>query len=147
AEFFAHDVDPRRMKDLSVRAERAGVSVTQLTLDEIEQDQHQFDTVLIDAPCSGSGSWRRDPQGKWALTPDRLGEIVDLQQEILDLACMLVKPHGHLVYATCSLLDRENERQVKEFLARNTHFSTIDEQQFTPVSDSDGFYCAVLRKD
>ncbi len=145
-EFFAHDIDPRRMKDLPDRAKRAGVQVSQLTPGEIEQGHHRFDTVLVDAPCSGSGSWRRDPHGKWLLTPDKLDEIRNLQSEILDRASKLVKRHGYLVYATCSLLDCENELCVKEFLARNAYFSTIIEQHFTPLSESDGFYCSVLRR-
>ncbi len=145
-EFFAYDVDPCRMKDLPVRAARAGVCIQQLSLDEIKQGQ-RFDTVLVDAPCSGSGSWRRDPQGKWLLTPGKLGRVLNLQREIIDRAAKLVKPQGHLVYATCSLLDLENELQVKEFLTRNPDFSITVEQHFTPLSDSDGFYCSVLRRD
>ncbi|GFE48277.1 SAM-dependent methyltransferase [Roseobacter cerasinus] len=145
--FFAHDVDPRRMKDLPDRARRAGVRVRQVTLEDIEQGQRRFDTVLIDAPCSGSGSWRRDPQGKWLLTPDKLGHILNLQKEILDRAIKLVKRRGHLVYATCSLLDRENDVQIKEFLTRTPDVSIIVERRFTPVSESDGFYCSVLRRD
>lgn len=144
--FFAHDVDPNRMKDLPVRAARAGVNITRVSLDEIKENQ-RFDTVLVDAPCSGSGSWRRDPQGKWLLTQDKLDQLLSLQMEVLDRAAQLVKPQGHLVYATCSLLDRENELQVEEFLTKNPEFSNSSEQHFTPLSDSDGFYCAVFRRD
>lgn len=145
-EFFAHDADPRRMKDLPVRASRAGAGVEQVFSEDLMQGP-QFDTVLVDAPCSGSGSWRRDPQGKWLLTPDKLGRVVALQKEILDQAAKLVKPKGHLVYATCSLLDRENDLQVKEFLTRSTAFSVTVERHFTPLAGGDGFYCAVLRRE
>ncbi|WP_298918277.1 RsmB/NOP family class I SAM-dependent RNA methyltransferase [uncultured Roseobacter sp.] len=145
-DFLAHDVDPRRMKDLPVRASRAGVSVKQVSLKDAQQGP-QFDTVLVDAPCSGSGSWRRDPQGKWLLTPEKLGHVVDLQKEILDQAAKLVQPQGHLVYATCSLLECENAFQIKEFLSRSTTFSVTVERHFTPLSGGDGFYCAVLRRD
>ncbi len=145
--FFAHDIDKRRMRDLPDRAKRAGMRVDQLTLAEIDQRQQQFDTVLVDAPCSGSGSWRRDPQGKWLLTPQKLEETLDLQKNILDRAARLVKRQGHLVYATCSLLACENQRQIKEFMVRNADFIVANERQFTPVTDSDGFYCSVLLRD
>lgn len=144
--FFAHDADPRRMKDLPARAARAGARIMQVPFKDVEQGP-QFDTVLVDAPCSGSGSWRRDPQGKWLLTPDKLDRVVTLQKEILDQAAKSVKPQGHLVYATCSLLDRENDLQVKEFLSRSTAFSVTVERHFTPLAGGDGFYCAVLRRD
>ncbi|WP_300019108.1 RsmB/NOP family class I SAM-dependent RNA methyltransferase [uncultured Roseobacter sp.] len=143
--FFAHDVDPRRMRDLPVRASRAEAYITQVSFEEAKQGP-QFDTVLVDAPCSGSGSWRRDPQGKWLLTKDKLDRVVDLQREILDQAAGLVRPQGHLVYATCSLLECENELQVKEFLNRNTAFSVTVERHFTPLAGGDGFYCSVLRR-
>ncbi|MDX8348803.1 RsmB/NOP family class I SAM-dependent RNA methyltransferase [Cognatiyoonia sp. IB215446] len=145
--FFAHDIEKHRMKDLPKRAKRADVRVSRITLEEIDDVQQRFDTVLVDAPCSGSGSWRRDPQGKWLLTPDKLDRILTSQKEILDRAAQLVKPGGHLVYSTCSLLDCENELQMKEFLTRSVDFSTIVEQHFSPLSESDGFYCSVLRKD
>lgn len=141
--FFAHDIAPRRMKDLPVRAARAGAHITQVSSADLAQGQ-EFDTVLVDAPCSGSGSWRRDPQGKWLLTSDKLAEVLDVQRDILDQTAGFVNPQGHLVYATCSLLDRENEHQVQAFLTRNTGFSIIAEQHFTPLSGSDGFYCCVL---
>ncbi|MEJ8560419.1 hypothetical protein QTO30_03660 [Yoonia sp. GPGPB17] len=134
------------MKDLPVRAARAGARIKRVSPKDIEQGRW-FDTVLVDAPCSGSGSWRRDPQGKWLLTPEKLDHVQSLQRDILDRAAKLVKRQGHLVYATCSLLDCENERQVQDFLTRNPDFSIGLERQFTPLSGSDGFYCCVLRRD
>jgi 16S rRNA (cytosine967-C5)-methyltransferase len=143
--FYAHDVDPRRMKDLPPRAARAGVSVKQVAIEDLAQDS-RFDTVLVDAPCSGSGSWRRDPQGKWLLTEDKLDEVIHLQSAILDQVSPMVKPRGHLVYATCSLFSRENERQINTFLDRDQTFSLSSEHHFTPLEGGDGFFCAVLRK-
>ncbi|MEP5761121.1 MAG: RsmB/NOP family class I SAM-dependent RNA methyltransferase [Litoreibacter sp.] len=145
-DFYAHDVDPRRMKDLPSRASRAGASVKQVSIEDLTQGS-LFDTVLVDAPCSGSGSWRRDPQGKWLLNQENLEQVIQLQQEILDQVSTLVGPKGHLVYATCSLFDRENKHQVKSFLERNTAFSCLSEHHFTPLQGGDGFYCAVLRKN
>ncbi len=143
--YFAHDANPHRMKDLPVRAARAGVHVSHLSSKDLEEGQ-RFDTVLVDAPCSGSGSWRRDPQGKWLLTPDLLDNVLSLQGEILDQAARLVKPDGHLVYATCSLLDCENDVQAKDFLLRNSDFAKVQEEHFTPLTNGDGFYCAVFCK-
>lgn len=145
-DFFAHDINPRRMKDLPIRAARAGVCIKQVSSATLNPGS-QFDTVLVDAPCSGSGSWRRDPQGKWLLTPDKLGRVLNLQREILNRAAKLVRPRGHIVYATCSLLDCENEHQVEGFLAENSDFSITVVQHFTPLSGGDGFYCSVLRRN
>lgn len=143
--FFAHDVDQGRMKDLPARANRAGAIVTLLSLSELKQ-RPPFDTVLVDAPCSGSGSWRRDPQGKWLLTREKLRQLLDAQREILDQSATFARPQGHLVYATCSLLDCENGRQIEEFLSRHSEFSLVVEKSFTPLDGGDGFYCAVLRR-
>jgi len=145
-DFYAHDVDARRMKDLQPRAARAGTFVRQMTVEDLSQGL-QFDTVLVDAPCSGSGSWRRDPQGKWLLTKERLDHVTQLQSEILAQVSSMIKPKGHLVYATCSLFSRENELQINRFLDRNKTFTFSSERHFTPLEGGDGFYCAVLRKN
>lgn len=144
-DFYAHDADARRMKDLQPRAARAGVSVKQVTIEDLTQGS-QFDTVLVDAPCSGSGSWRRDPQGKWLLTEQKLNQVIQLQSEILSQVSPMVMPNGYLVYATCSLFSQENQLQTKRFLGRDKTFSFSSERQFTPLEGGDGFYCAVLRK-
>lgn len=144
-QFVAHDVHVHRMKDLPARAARAGVHVAQATLTELAQEP-PFDTVLVDAPCSGSGSWRRDPQGKWLLTRDSLNDTIAVQKDILDQVFDLVAIGGHLVYATCSLLKSENEDQVNAFLARHSTASLCHDHRFTPLDGGDGFYCAVLRR-
>ena len=145
-DFYAHDAEPRRMKDLTPRASRAGVSVKQVSIEDLNPGT-QFDTVLVDAPCSGSGSWRRDPQGKWLLTQEKLDQVTQLQEKILNQVSTLVGPKGHLVYATCSLFERENKLQVEKFLDRNKAFSLLSEHHFTPLEGGDGFYCAVLCKN
>ncbi len=144
--FYAHDADPGRLKDLPKRASRAGVAVSLVSLPELGK-QPSFDSVLIDVPCSGTGSWRRDPQGKWLLTPDKLRQTLNTQKEILSQATRFVKPLGHLIYATCSLLECENGQQISEFVKPNSNFSLVSERRFTPLDGGDGFYCAVLRKD
>lgn len=140
---FAHDANPRRMADLPDRAKRAGAKVT---LTDRPEATAPYDLVLVDAPCSGSGSWRRDPEGKWKITPQSLDSIVDLQKAILDRAALMVRPQGWLAYATCSLLDRENRLQVRALLARDSSWVLTRELRLTPAQGGDGFYLALLQR-
>ena len=84
-----------------------------------------FDRVLVDAPCTGTGTWRRNPDGRWTLSPKDLEELVPKQAAILDAASRLVRPGGGLVYATCSVLPAENERQIEAFLDRHPEFEAV----------------------
>lgn len=142
-ELWAHDAAPGRMADLPVRAARAGAAITPTDSPEAPAP---FDGVLVDAPCSGSGSWRRDPAGKWALTPERLAELVTLQRAILGRAAALVAARGWLAYATCSLLREENEGQVAAFLAANPSWHEAGRLRLSPLKGGDGFFLAVLRR-
>lgn len=141
---WAHDASPRRMADLPVRAARAGAAIDLLGPDALHQTG-PFAAVLCDVPCSGSGTWRRDPEAKWRLTPARLADLVALQAEILDTASALVAPGGQLVYMTCSLFHAENEAQIAAFCARHPDWRREIEGVETPLTASDGFYHAVLR--
>jgi len=139
--FFAHDAAPQRMRDLPVRAARAGVDVGLLT-----QPEGEFDLVLCDAPCSGSGTWRRTPEAKWALTPERLEELTRLQLRILSEAAPLVAPAGRLVYATCSVLKEENQDVIARFASENPEW-TVREMQHWPISETgDGFFLSQLER-
>lgn len=140
---FAHDAAPRRMQDLPARAARAGAAVT--ILENLDLSE-RYDVILADAPCSGSGSWRRDPQGKWALTPGRLAELVGVQAGILDRMAPLVAPGGVLAYATCSLLRDENESQAEAFLARNPGWLLQKQRRFFPSDGADGFFLAIFAR-
>lgn len=140
---WAHDADPHRMRDLPARAERAGV---QITLTETPEKTAPYDLILTDVPCSGSGSWRRDPEGKWRLTETRLAEVLDLQARILDRAAAMVRSGGVLAYATCSLLDDENGAQIAAFLARHQDWTCSRQRRFTPLEGGDGFFVAVLHR-
>jgi 16S rRNA (cytosine967-C5)-methyltransferase len=131
------------MADLPERARRAGIAVT---LTERPETAAPYDLVLVDAPCSGSGSWRRDPEGKWALTPERLAALLAGQAAILDRAAAMVGPGGALAYATCSLLADENARQIDRLLARAPAWTREAERSFTPLDGGDGFYLCVLRR-
>ncbi len=144
AEFTAHDAAPERMRDLSLRAARAGVRAKLMQTGALAG--RRFDLVLVDAPCSGSGTWRRTPDAKWRLTPERLAELCALQGQILDQAARLVRPGGTLAYMTCSLLTVENGGQIADFLARTPAFSLAAECRFLPSDGGDGFYIAQLRQ-
>jgi 16S rRNA (cytosine967-C5)-methyltransferase len=140
---FAHDINAARMKDIPLRAKRAGVEVL---ISDNPSESWPYDLILIDAPCSGSGSWRRDPQGKWALTPERLAEILQIQAGILDRCQALLGPEGILAYATCSFLVEENEAQIRAFLARSAGFRVTHQQRFGPLTGGDGFFLAMLTR-
>ena len=139
----AHDADAGRMRDLAPRAARAGAAIALVPPGQVPAP-HPL--VLADAPCSGSGSWRRAPEAKWALTPARLAELVVLQARILDLAAGLVTPGGTLAYATCSMIGAENGAQARAFLARTPGWTLRREHRFTPLDGGDGFYLAQLRR-
>lgn len=138
---WAHDAHPRRMKDLLPRAIRAGARIS---ISDNPENTAPYHLVLADVPCSGSGSWRRDPEGKWTLTPANLAKIEVLQAAILDRAAPMVAVGGVLAYATCSLLSAENEAQVTEFLARNRTWDCKLQRRFTPLDGGDGFFLAIL---
>lgn len=144
AEFTAHDADPARMRDLPERARRAGVRVRLAETSSLRSGS--FDLVLADAPCSGSGSWRRAPEAKWALTPERLAALCAVQASILSKAVRLVAPQGVLAYATCSMLRDENEGQISAFLAAHPGWVRQREVRLTPLDGGDGFYLAILTR-
>ena len=106
-----------------------------------------FDIVLCDVPCSGSGAWRRAPDGKWRLTPERLEELRALQAGILDEVMPLVAPGGMLVYATCSLLSVENDAQIDAFLSRNSGWRCTFRKSWPVTGGTDGFFSAHLSRD
>ncbi|MGP3697543.1 RsmB/NOP family class I SAM-dependent RNA methyltransferase [Rhodobacter sp. NSM] len=140
-----HDADPRRMRDLPERARRAGADLRCLVPGEPAR-HGPFDLVLADVPCSGSGSWRRAPEGKWSLTPARLEGLLETQSAILDETAPLVRPGGHLAYATCSVLDCENMLQTDGFLARTPGWERVRRLRLTPLDGGDGFFLDLLRR-
>lgn len=142
-ELFAHDAMPRRLADLPARADRAGIKVTCLPTRAL-RDQAPFDVILCDAPCSGSGSWRRAPDGKWGLTPERLADLTRIQDGILDDAAALLAPGGVLAYATCSVLQDENEARIEAFLSRHSGWTKSAETRWPLTEGTDGFFSAHL---
>ncbi len=143
AELFAHDANPARMKDLPVRAKRAGAKTT-LVVDP--NGGMTYDAVLCDVPCSGSGTWRRDPEAKWRLTPDSLEKILISQSDILKSAAKLVRPGGQLVYMTCSYFCEENVDQIDQFLSTHSGWTLHQQVVFGIDHGSDGFFLAELRR-
>ncbi|GIW52087.1 MAG: NOL1/NOP2/Sun family protein [Gemmatimonadales bacterium] len=133
-ELYAFDVSGSRLRQLAARARRAGVRSVRLrvlprgepagrgrsVLDEL---RGRADVVLVDAPCSGTGVLRRNPEAAWKLTGERIGQLVREQQAILEAYAPLVRPGGRLVYATCSLLPQENEAVVERFLECHPEFA------------------------
>jgi 16S rRNA (cytosine967-C5)-methyltransferase len=145
ARILAHDAQPGRMKDLAARAARADVRITQVATPQLEAEA-PFDLILCDAPCSGSGAWRRAPEGKWALTPERLTELTEIQASILAQAAALVSPRGVLAYATCSVLRTENEDSVAAFLAAHPDWRQLSARRWEPGPSGDGFFLARLQR-
>lgn len=129
-QIFATDNDARRLKNIHERLERAGVRNVQVRTPtarapKIDGLSAKMDLVLIDAPCTGTGTWRRNPDAKWRMRPGSLEERLKEQVTVLDLGAPCVKPGGRLVYITCSLLDEENGAQISAFLKRHKGFSVV----------------------
>lgn len=141
----AHDVNAARMRDLPARAARGGHDIAICLSDELAQIG-LFDAVFCDAPCSGSGAWRRSPAAKWALTPDDLRDLASTQGDILDAARSHVTPEGVLYYATCSLLKEENEAQIDAFCDRHSDWHCTAQQRWPVDEWGDGFFLATLTR-
>ena len=150
-QIIALDLYENKLLELKRRAKRNGAH--NITVKPIESNKtikklhNSADKVLIDAPCSGLGVLKRNPDAKWKLQPEFIEEIKKIQAEILQNYSSMVKAGGHLVYATCSILPSENEEQVKKFLAQNSEFSLVEEKKISPAKTGfDGFYMALLAK-
>ena len=163
-QLIACDTDRRRLSQLGPRAERAGADMIETRelnpgreMEALGDLVHSADLVLVDAPCSGTGTWRRKPEAKWRLTPERLARFTGVQDHVLDLAAQLVKPGGRITFITCSLLDAEGTDRIEAFLARHPGWSgqAIDIQPGTAHGrgirldpyhhGTDGFFVASLR--
>ena len=172
-QIYAYDSDAVRFRPIFERLKRAGARNVQ-TLPPGDESalaalEGRMDLALIDAPCSGTGVWRRRPDAKWRLTSAQLAERTETQSALLERAARLLKPQGTLAYVTCSILPHENDKQIKAFLEHNPSFSVIDAKQraarvlsqsvtrsdnhnklgllLTPARQgADGFYIALLIK-
>ena len=155
----ACDVLAKRLERSTERFRRAGLHniETKALKDErdpwVKKHKGDFDRVLVDAPCSGVGAWRRNPDARWRSLGPGLEALVPLQASILESAGRLVKAGGRLIYATCSLLPEENERQVEKFLAAHEDFKMVPYKgeetylSLTPAQhNTDGFFAAVMER-
>lgn len=126
-QIHAYDTDRKRLAPIIERLKRAGTRNVQVHDNRKDLDglHGKLDRVLVDAPCTGTGTWRRRPDTKWRLTEKNLEERLVQQDEALSQASVFVRPGGHLVYVTCSVLPQENDHQVAGFCARNPEFSIV----------------------
>lgn len=151
----AHDIRPAALKELEERAHRAALTNVSISA----RPAGVFDGVLVDAPCSGTGTWRRSPHLKWCTSAESIREAAGLQKRVLTQFAAHVAPGGLLVYATCSLCRQENEGVVESFLADRKEFSPASwprllgaEQSavgltFWPaIHNTDGFFVSALRR-
>ncbi len=163
-ELVACDTDLRRLSKLAPRAKRAGAGIIterllnpKWEMEMLDDFIARADLVLVDAPCSGTGTWRRKPEAKWRLTPKRLARYSDLQDRLLDLAAKLTRRGGRIAFVTCSLLDGEGSDRVAAFLDRHSDWSAEPSNlplgrergkgtRLDPFHDgTDGFFIAILR--
>lgn len=172
---FATDLDSRRLAPLHERLARSGAANVEIRIprsrghEPLADVEGQADLVLVDAPCTGSGTWRRNPDAKWRVRPGALAERIKDQAEVLARASRLVKPGGRIAYVTCSVLPDENDAAVSAFLARHggfapvplaqilssaegdfsllARFATVHGVQFSPRrTGTDGFYLACVQR-
>jgi len=168
---LACDVEATRLRPMAPRLRRAGVDLVETQVIAAEDDgwptdpTESFDRVLVDAPCSGSGAWRRNPDARWRLDPETLAGFAPVQDRLLRGAARLVRPGGRLVYVTCSLLPRENADRVAAFLAEHGDFRPVPIGEVWPHAvggappadgpfltltparqGTDGFFVAILER-
>ncbi len=134
AKIIATDLEFNRLKEIKIRANKSGIAsiavIPQRKMELKNKIKHQFDYILIDAPCSGTGTIRRMPMPKWRLSPKQLAKLNKAQSEILEYYSGMLNVGGTLVYATCSLLSEENENIVHQFLSKHPDFAPL------PIRDS-----------
>lgn len=148
---IAMDTEPWKLEELKRRARRAGASNLETRIMDsnkvIKRLQNTADRLLLDVPCSGLGVLKRNPDAKWKLSPEIIERVQKQQLEILQNYSSMLKPGGILVYATCSILSSENEKQVEKFLLQNKgRFEFCEEKKIMPSDGFDGFYMAALRR-
>jgi 16S rRNA (cytosine967-C5)-methyltransferase len=169
---IACDPSEVRLARAKLRLKRAGAENAERIQLPANDDKRlkklhgKFDRVFVDAPCSGTGSWRRNPDARWSTQAQNLDELTALQDSILARAANFVKPGGRLIYATCSLIGRENDDRVTAFLKADTRFAAVDAREvWAALTDkpwpcgaesvlrlsparhgTDGFFAAVLRR-
>ena len=149
-QIIALDIYEWKLAELKRRAKRAGAFNIETRFIEdnkvIKRLHNTADRLLIDAPCSGLGVLKRNPDSKWKIDEDFINRIKTEQENILQNYSKILKKGGKMVYATCSILPSENGEQVRKFLAENTEFALVKEENIMPSDGYDGFYMALIER-
>ncbi len=150
-QIIALDIYNWKLTELKRRAKRAGahnIEARLITDNKVIKRLHEkADRLLIDAPCSGLGVLKRNPDSKWKIDQDFIDRIKAEQQQILQDYSKILKKGGQMIYATCSILPSENNEQVKTFLSNNPNFSLIKDEKIMPSEGYDGFYMALIKRN
>ncbi len=151
-QIISHDISKQSLLELKKRADRAHTHIIETTTNLPaylkNNPQIKFSHVVVDAPCSGTGTWRRCPDARWKLTEDEFSSLLKKQQMILKKASTYVEKGAFLSYMTCSLTEDENILQVRKFLKTNSQFKLITHKQFSPYrSNTDGLFVAVMQRE
>lgn len=146
-QIYLHDIRPRILLEAKKRLRRAGIQNTQIVKSDRKKLKKKMDWILVDAPCTGTGTYRRNPDMKWKFTNEMLVRLIGQQRMIFEKALSFMKPEGRIVYGTCSILKEENHEQVDHFI--NTYNLKLDGepfQSFPSERGMDGFFGIVLKR-
>lgn len=142
----AYDAVPKRLFELTKRANRCHVSIIKIVT-KLPEPHKKFDHVVVDAPCTGTGTWRRMPDMRHKLTEKQLQQTVALQHDILNRAERYVKPGHYLSYITCSLIRDENEDQIERFLREHPNYVVLKQKRYSPWrTGTDGFFLCLMQR-
>ncbi|MBS1647299.1 MAG: RsmB/NOP family class I SAM-dependent RNA methyltransferase [Bacteroidetes bacterium] len=146
---LALDVEEKKLTELHRRAVRAGAKIESrlIASNTVKQLNQTADRLLLDVPCSGLGVLKRNPDAKWKLSLERIEDLKKIQQHILQEYSGMLKVGGLMVYATCSILPGENQKQVQHFLEKNTNFSYLEDKAIYPSQGFDGFYMCLMQRN
>lgn len=146
----AMDVEERKLEELKRRAQRASATTVEAKVISSEKVisslEGKADRLLLDVPCSGLGVLKRNPDAKWKLSMQAIEEVKQKQKTILQNYSRMLKPGGQMVYATCSILPSENQKQVEEFLSTNKNYTFVKEKTIYPSEGFDGFYMCLIKR-
>ncbi|WP_347820103.1 RsmB/NOP family class I SAM-dependent RNA methyltransferase [uncultured Planktomarina sp.] len=145
SKIFAHDISAARMAEIGPRAARGGHDIEVISSQDLA-NLTKFDTVVCDLPCSGSGAWRRSPEGKWSLTSEDLQAFVLLQRDIIAKAITYLAPNACLALITCSIFEAENQGQRRFISDTFPELTFCSTEQYLPSATQDGLYLVIFKK-
>ena len=150
-EIIAVDLYPQRVELINAALNKYGITNVRLVCHDSRNlptllSLHSWDKILLDAPCSGLGTLKHKPEIKLTVQPEDLDDIVKLQSELLETAALLIKDGGQIVYSTCTVNKKENEKQIENFLSQHPEFALVNQEMIFPFEEDDGFYIAKLVK-